>query len=224
MSTRAALQRVQLEPGHHVKLRPLCHCRETEAQRTQVTSPSCFTRIGLSWTKGRLMAPLQDSLLHVLDQSLWGSGMSWMVIRGGVENKMSSCGRSQLPAGQGSLPPTVQPTLCQGLLPAALRRPERPSSWGHHPLPSWPWHSVPHQWAWMPRPPSSREHQFCRPTWPALGSASGQTALLNGGTRPLGLPLAVIGLLATQAKDCPSAHHPSRASYLGWEVRSDWAF
>ena len=60
-------------------------------------------------------------------------------------------------------------------------------------LPSWPWHSVPHQWAWMPRPPSSREHQFCRPTWPALGSASGQTALLNGGTRPLGLPLAVIG-------------------------------
>lgn len=37
--------------------------------------------------------------------------MSWMVVRGGVE--------SQLPVGQGSLPPTVQPAPCQGLLPVA---------------------------------------------------------------------------------------------------------
>lgn len=46
--------------------------------------------------------------------------MSWTMIWGGVENKMSSCCHSQLPAGQGSLPPTAQPAPCQGLLPDAL--------------------------------------------------------------------------------------------------------
>lgn len=33
--------------------------------------------------------------------------MSWMMTWGGVENKMSSRCHSQLPVGQGSLPPTV---------------------------------------------------------------------------------------------------------------------
>ena len=68
--------------------------------------------------------------LHVLDQSLWVKGMSWTVIRAGVENKMSSCGHSQLPEGQGSLPPTVQPAPCQGLLPAALQAARMPKLLG----------------------------------------------------------------------------------------------
>lgn len=51
--------------------------------------------------------------------------MSWMVVWGGVE--------SQLPAGQGSLPPTVQPAPCQGLLPAALWAAGTPKLWGPPP-------------------------------------------------------------------------------------------
>lgn len=85
------------------------------------------------------MAPSQDSRYspppRVFDQSLWGCGMSWTVIWGGVENKTSSCGRSQLPAGQGSLPPTVQPALCQGLLPATLQAAGTPKLLGPPPSP-----------------------------------------------------------------------------------------
>lgn len=119
------------------------------------------------------MAPLQDSLLHVLDQSLWGSGMSWTVIQGGVENKMSSCGRSQLPAGQGALPPTVQPTLCQGLLPAALQAAGTPKLLGPPPSPlvTLAQHPTPvgldAQTAICQRAP------VCRLAWPAPGSAGG---------------------------------------------------
>ena len=64
--------------------------------------------------------------------------MSWTVIQGGVENKMSSCGCSQLPAGQGALPPTVQPTLCQGLLPAAVQAAGTPKLLGPPPSPLGP--------------------------------------------------------------------------------------
>ena len=140
LPTRAALQRVQLEPGHHVKLRPSFHHRETEAQRSQVTSPRCFTRTGLGLDKRAVQWPPRKTHataphLHVFDQSLWGYGMSWTVIWGGVENKMSSCGCSQLPAGQGSLPPTVQPALCQGLLPATLQAAGTPKLLGPPPSP-----------------------------------------------------------------------------------------
>lgn len=62
-----------------------------------------------------------------------GKTMSWTMIWGGEENKMSSCCHSQLPACQGSLPPTAQPAPCQGLLPAALREARTPKLLGPPP-------------------------------------------------------------------------------------------
>lgn len=90
---------------------------------------------------------------------------------------MISCCHGQLPAGQGSLPPTVQPAPCQGLLPAAPRAAGTPKLLGPPPSLPMPWLSSPHQWAWMPGAPSTSKPRPCGPPWPAMGSKQEGCAL-----------------------------------------------